>query len=145
MNYTSISPLSTFAFTTFHSKHLSSTGMPRFRDLSVHITDSKGNDLKEWGVQNLRNQNKASTYIQATTNMAFKITMQPRFPFRNPDFSSASHNDLTMDDRLGPQEPEELNDEFENPDLRGKVLFARTSIGAATFSSNLKGKRMQYG
>lgn len=119
--------------------------MPRFRDLSVHITDSKGNDLKEWGVQNLRKQNKASAYIQATTDMAFTITMQPRFPFRNPDFSSASHNDLTMDDRWEPQEPDQLNDEFENPDLGGKVLFALTSIGAATFASNSKGERMQYG
>lgn len=107
--------------------------MPRFRDLTVSITDSIGNDLEEWGVQLLRSQNKASAYIQATTNMAFKVTIKPRLPFRDSDFPRVC-NDLTMDQPLELQGQGEPSDEFENPHLRGKLLLAHISIEAANFS-----------
>lgn len=108
--------------------------MPRFRELTVSITDSIGNDLEEWGVQLLRSQNKASAYIQATTNMAFKVTIKPRLPFRDSDFPGMCYNDLTMDEPLELQEQDLPSDEFENPDLRGKLILARISIEAANFS-----------
>lgn len=119
--------------------------MPQFRDLTVWVTDSAGNELEEWGVQHLRSQNKASAYIQAITNMAFKVTVRPTLPFQDPDFSMVCHNDLIMDGQLGLKEQEEPTDEFESRDLRGKLLLARTSIEAVVFSSNSKGKRMQNG
>lgn len=109
--------------------------MPRFRDLSVCVTDSTGNELEEWGVQHLRSQKKASAYIQAATDMAFKVTIKPMLPFQDPDLSMAYHDDCRMDEQLKLQEQEEPNDEFENPNLRGKLLLARTTIEGANFSS----------
>lgn len=114
--------------------------MPRFRDLTVCVTDYNGNDLEEWGVQHLRSQKKASAYIQAATNMAFKVTIKPRLPFQDPDLSMAYHNDCRMDAQLELQAQEEPNDKVENPDLRGKLLHARATIEVANLSSDANGE-----
>lgn len=54
--------------------------MPQLRDVTVHVTDVDGNDLEEWGVQNLRG-NKVSAYIKSTTDMPFRVSIQPRIPY----------------------------------------------------------------
>lgn len=55
--------------------------MPYLRGLTVHIIDSEGNDLQEWGTQNLHRQQRISTYIQSTTGLSFQVSVQPRIPF----------------------------------------------------------------
>ncbi|MCJ1468417.1 hypothetical protein MMC07_007045 [Pseudocyphellaria aurata] len=107
--------------------------MPRFRDLTVCVTDAGGNDLEEWGVQNLRSQNKTSAYIQATTNMAFNVTIQPRFPFHDPYYSTACHNDLTMDEQVELQEHEKPIFEFETrnrQEARGCIMLTSKTLRA---------------
>ncbi|KAL8721044.1 MAG: hypothetical protein Q9225_002188 [Loekoesia sp. 1 TL-2023] len=54
--------------------------MPQLRDITVHVTDVDGNDLEEWGVQNLRG-NKVSAYIKSTTDMPFRVSIRPRIPY----------------------------------------------------------------
>ena len=54
--------------------------MPQLRDITVHITDADGNDLEEWGVQNLRG-NRISAYIKSTTDMPFMVKLRPRIPY----------------------------------------------------------------
>ena len=68
--------------------------------------------------------------------MVFKVTVQPSLPFQDPDFSTA-WNDLTMDEQLklhGQKEP------IDQLDSRGKQLLRRTSIEAASFFPNEKGR-----
>lgn len=64
--------------------------MPEFRSLDVRVVDKDGNELQEWGVQHLCGQNKISSYIKSSTNMAFRVTVQPRLPFQSPDLPIAS-------------------------------------------------------
>lgn len=59
--------------------------MPEFRNLDVRVVDKDGDELQEWGVQHLHSQNKISTYIKSSTNVTFRVTVQPRLPFRSPD------------------------------------------------------------
>ena len=43
--------------------------MPSLRGLTVHVTDSQGNDLPEWGVHHLRQHidgEKVSSYVEST-------------------------------------------------------------------------------
>lgn len=54
--------------------------MPQLRDVTVHVTDVHGNDFDEWGVQNLRG-NKVSAYIKSTTDMPFRVSIQPKIPY----------------------------------------------------------------
>ncbi|KAL8813626.1 MAG: hypothetical protein Q9200_000108 [Gallowayella weberi] len=54
--------------------------MPQLRDVTVHVTDVDGNPFEEWGVQSLRG-NKISTYIESTTDVPFRISVQPRIPY----------------------------------------------------------------
>ena len=54
--------------------------MPQLRDVSVHVTDLHGNYLDEWGVQSLRG-NKVSAYIKSTTDMPFRVSIQPKIPY----------------------------------------------------------------
>lgn len=58
--------------------------MPRLGGVTVHVTDIKGNDLEEWGVQRLPSQGRASAYIKSTSNMGFRVTVRPRLPFMDP-------------------------------------------------------------
>lgn len=59
--------------------------MPSLKGVTVHVTDHKGNDFVEWGVQHLRQQagkcEKVSAYIQSTTDVQFRVSVQPRIPF----------------------------------------------------------------
>lgn len=63
--------------------------MPEFRNLDVRVIDKHGNELQEWGVQHLHSQNKISSYIKSSTNMTFRVTIQPRMPFQSPDLPIA--------------------------------------------------------
>lgn len=63
--------------------------MPEFRNLDVRVVDKDGNELQEWGVQHLHSQNKISSYIKSSTNMTFRVTVQPRLPFQSPDLPIA--------------------------------------------------------
>lgn len=68
--------------------------MPQLRDVTVHVTDVHGNDLDEWGVQSLRG-NKVSAYIKSTTDMPFRISIQPKTPYfdeqKKPDAGRHIH------------------------------------------------------
>ena len=58
--------------------------MPHLRGVTVHITDSYGDNLQEWGTRYLRHGTggkKVSAYVQSTTNAAFHVTLQPNIPF----------------------------------------------------------------
>lgn len=59
--------------------------MPLLRGLSVHVTDAEGQAFDEWGVQQLRKQNKISAYIKSKSGEAFRVTVQPQIPFATPD------------------------------------------------------------
>lgn len=63
--------------------------MPEFRNLDVRVVDKDGEELQEWGVQHLHSQNKISTYIKSSTNVTFRVTVQPRLPFHCPDLPVA--------------------------------------------------------
>ena len=62
--------------------------MPELHGLAVHVTDSSGNRLEEWGVQRLQKHNKISSYIKSKTDTSFKIALQPNIP-------NISSNDAT--------------------------------------------------
>lgn len=72
--------------------------MPAFRNLNVHVVDKYGDELQEWGVQHLHSQNKISTYVKSSTNMTFRVTVQPRLPFRSPDIPMACDIGSAMGD-----------------------------------------------
>lgn len=58
--------------------------MPHLRGVTVHVANSHGESLQEWGVQYLRQNTgecKFSAYVQSTTDVAFQITLQPDIPF----------------------------------------------------------------
>lgn len=58
--------------------------MPHLRGVTVHVTNSHGESLQEWGVQYLRQntgESKVSAYVQSTTDVAFQISLQPDIPF----------------------------------------------------------------
>lgn len=63
--------------------------MPEFRNLDVRVVDKDGDELQEWGVQHLHSQNKISTYIKSSTNVTFRVTVQPRLPLHSPDLPVA--------------------------------------------------------
>ncbi|KAL8959540.1 MAG: hypothetical protein Q9193_003618 [Seirophora villosa] len=66
--------------------------MPKIRNVTVHVTDEKGNDLEEWGVQTLRGS-KVSAYIQSTPDMPFKISIRPKIPYNDePQLLQDSHH-----------------------------------------------------
>lgn len=63
--------------------------MPSLRGVTIHVTDHKGKELAEWGVQRLRQSTvkgeKVSAYIQSTTGVQFQVSVQPRIPFVHVD------------------------------------------------------------
>lgn len=63
--------------------------MPELRNLDVRVVDKDGDELQEWDVQHIHSQNKISTYIKSSTNMTFRVTIQPRLPFHSPDLPLA--------------------------------------------------------
>lgn len=66
--------------------------MPKLRNVTVHVTDEKGNNLEEWGVQTLRGS-KVSAYIQSTPDMPFKISIRPKIPYSDePQLRQDSHH-----------------------------------------------------
>ncbi|KAL8997362.1 MAG: hypothetical protein Q9169_003344 [Polycauliona sp. 2 TL-2023] len=58
-------------------------------DLTVHVTDIHGNDLDEWGVQSLRGS-KVSAYIKSTTEMPFRVSVQPKLPYFDEELAPAN-------------------------------------------------------
>lgn len=74
--------------------------MPEFRNLDVRVVDKDGDELQEWGVQHLHSQNKISTYIKSSTNVTFRVTVQPRLPFHSPDLPMACDVGSAMGDAL---------------------------------------------
>ena len=58
--------------------------MPHLRGVSVHVTDSHGKNLQEWGIRYLRQHNegrRVSAYIQSTPDISFQVSLQPNIPF----------------------------------------------------------------
>ena len=58
--------------------------MPHLRGITVHVTDSNGKSIPEFGTQYLRRQSetrRVSTYIQSTTDVSFQVSLQPDIPF----------------------------------------------------------------
>ena len=58
--------------------------MPHLRGITVHVTDSGGKCIPEFGTQYLRQQSetmRVSTYIQSTTDVSFQVSLQPDIPF----------------------------------------------------------------
>ncbi|KAI9812330.1 MAG: hypothetical protein M1827_004779 [Pycnora praestabilis] len=63
--------------------------MPELRDVTIQVTTTEGEPLKEWGVQHFRRNNKCSCYVQSKTDMSFRVSLQPRIPYVAPDTASA--------------------------------------------------------
>lgn len=62
--------------------------MPHLRGITVHVTDSYGKNLQEWGIQYLRQQTegkRVSAYVQSTTDVSFQVSLQPDIPFIGHD------------------------------------------------------------
>lgn len=59
--------------------------MPLLRGLNVRVTNADGHAFDEWGVQQLRRQNKISAYIKSKSEEAFHISIQPELPFLESD------------------------------------------------------------
>ena len=58
--------------------------MPHLRGITVHVTDSDGKCIPEFGTQYLRQQSettRVSTYIQSITDLSFQVSLQPDIPF----------------------------------------------------------------
>lgn len=55
--------------------------MPQLRDITVHVTDSKGVEFEEWAVQHLRKQHKISAYIKAQSDTTFRVSVQAKIPY----------------------------------------------------------------
>ena len=58
--------------------------MPHLRGVSVHITDSYGKNLHEWGIRYLRQRTegrRVSAYVQSTPDVSFQVSLQPDIPF----------------------------------------------------------------
>lgn len=58
--------------------------MPSIHDISVHVVDSHGIQLEEWGIQQLRTsrtQDKVSAYIKSETDVAFSIAIEAKIPY----------------------------------------------------------------
>ncbi|KAI9717553.1 MAG: hypothetical protein M1812_004694 [Candelaria pacifica] len=89
--------------------------MPQIRNLTVRVTTSSGEELKEWGVQHLRKANVTSCYVQSETDMAFRISIQPKIPYIAAD-TAAAHGYGTR--RRGNQRPGffDMEDEWEEDD-----------------------------
>lgn len=63
--------------------------MPTLQNVTVHVTDDQGNVFQEWGIQSLKNYPKASAYIKSTTDMPFRVYIQPMIPYPDPEAPSA--------------------------------------------------------
>ena len=61
----------------------------------------EGNEFDEWGVQQLRKQNKISAYIISKSNEAFRISIRPDFfdltPTIPPSTEGKSGRDIQLD------------------------------------------------
>lgn len=65
--------------------------MPSARGLTVHVTDRRGQNLPEFGVQHLRqraNGEKVSAYVQSITGLQFQVSVAPSIPFAYHDRSN---------------------------------------------------------
>ncbi len=88
--------------------------MPQLRDVTVHVTDVHGNDLEEWGVQSLRG-NKVSAYIKSTTDMPFRITVQPKMPYFKDERASGDISTARGSDDVHIKMEESDDDYFGQP------------------------------
>lgn len=91
--------------------------MPQFRGINVRVTNAEGRDFEEWGVQQLRKQNKISAYIKSKSEEAFRVTIQPELPFSTSKLDFGGERELQR---------EFQDDSFEgtsvNPNTRCKSL-----------------------
>lgn len=75
--------------------------MPHFGGVTVHVTDSHGKNLQEWGIQYLRQHTEGkriSAYIQSETDVSFQVSLQPDIPFIEhvpPSDASGGENSYT--------------------------------------------------
>ena len=71
--------------------------MPSLNDITVHVVTGKENvPLQEWGVQHIRSKKKMSAYIQAETDVSFKILIQPKIPYIASDTSTAHDHPMSQ-------------------------------------------------
>ncbi len=78
--------------------------MPQLRDITVRVTDAEGHEFEEWGIQQLRKQNKVSAYITSRSEAAFRITIQPKIPFLTSQLPTVEERGLKRefeDDNFG--------------------------------------------
>ncbi|KAL8853498.1 MAG: hypothetical protein Q9221_001657 [Calogaya cf. arnoldii] len=98
--------------------------MPQLCDVTVHVTDVDGNNLEEWGVQSLRG-NKVSAYIRSTTDMPFRITVQPKMPYFDDDLASADTQGRAGSDDVS------IKMEESSDDLVGQPSSSQRPSGAS--------------
>ncbi|KAI9676464.1 MAG: hypothetical protein M1817_000621 [Caeruleum heppii] len=113
--------------------------MPELKDVTVHVTTLDGRELPEWGTQVMRRHNQATTYIQAESDMGFRVTVRPKIPYIADDVPAA-HGYRTRRRGTNPAGRFPLNGRFEDEygDLwdedprghaRGQPRFRRSGQG----------------
>ncbi len=100
--------------------------MPQLLGVTVHVTDTSGNALTEWGTRYLRHGQKVFTYVKSTTDAPFQITVQPQIPF------SYSENDLLDHDTSPPSFEDEMLQEHARQGVFGKENDSKQSIPTAS-------------
>lgn len=103
--------------------------MPQLRDVTVHVTDVHGNDLEEWGMQSLRG-NKVSAYIKSTTDMPFRITVQPKMPYFDDEPASG---DISHTQGRAGSDDVYIKMEESGDDLVGQPSSSQRSFGKQSF------------
>ncbi|KAL6718866.1 hypothetical protein ACLMJK_003100 [Lecanora helva] len=102
--------------------------MPSLRGITVHVTDEDGKALSEYGVQYIRRHShgkRVSAYIQSKTDAQFRISVQPRIPFRETRFdefeSGVADGDKTLKHRSHDQNQPSSNEGAINRNLPAKT------------------------
>ena len=118
--------------------------MPSLNGVTVHVvTGQEDAPSKEWGVQHIRGKKKMSAYIQAETNVSFRISIQPKVPYVVGDMSTT--HDYKTNRRVRTHEKHEDRFSSSNKGDRWGCLDEKNGIyGQAEFSLVRKSKLMLY-
>lgn len=119
--------------------------MPVLRGLNVRVTDVEGHVFDEWGVQQLRKQNKISAYIKSKSEEAFRITIQPDIPFLgSEDFLARDvHDNAGEGNSANPNARSKSLDYFSRPSSRYKHHLG-TSCNRGPFQQSSPSSSSKY-
>ena len=115
--------------------------MPQLRNVTVHATDIDGNDLEEWGVQNLRG-NKVSAYIRSITDMPFRISIQPKIPYFDEELAAGDSPQRSLKEG---SEDVPIKIEYSSDDFIGENSSSRRRFGKKSSEESIGCPRLSRG